>query len=193
MSAPPNTEMMLSPTSFVGKIAGRCYSVGYMIPAIIVCLLKLRIELLSNETGAEMCGVLDFIWPTTSSNFSRMVGLGFVVEANAYALLVLITAAYAAVTLLIVFKRYANMRKRIQQLDLRQDVIPGVLFTIIFIIAPRVYQVQEEFKRLSDFYIDQYGFLVFKNYIILLALFLIPFFAVYIIKIAEGLCRKQQA
>jgi len=184
------TEMERSFTNFVGRIAGRCYSIGYVIPATIMCLLQLHVEVLSSETAGRMCGWLDFIWPTASLNFSKMVDIGFITEANNYVLLILISAVYAGVTFVIVLIRYFAAVKRIPQLDSRKDVVPWVVLAVICVAGPRLYLVREDFKRLSDFYIDQYSFWVFKNYIMLLALFVIPLFAIYAIKLMEPVFRK---
>jgi hypothetical protein len=185
VSSPQPKEMERSPVNFVGKIAGRLYSIGYIIPAVLLCATKLRPDNLADQTAAKLCYWLEFIWPGTSGNFAKIIDLGYQTEASSYVILVFGTAIYTIAVLILVTIEYFRRQDKIPDFAAR-DAIVCWLFGVGYLFGPRLYQVSPQFTGLGSFYIDQYGFWIFKNYIMLFALVTTPaFYAVCFIKLIQ--------
>ena len=69
--------------------------------------------------------------------------------------------------------RYFHIRDRVPDLWER-DVIVCIFLGVMYLFGPRIYQVLDSFNSIGEFYIDQYGTWIWKNYIILFAIVITP-------------------
>jgi hypothetical protein len=93
---------------------------------------------------------------------------------------------YSALVLCFVIFKFNNMRKNIPMPRIARDGVPGMIAGLFYLIGPRTYQVQSEYKRFSAFYVDPYGLWIFKNYLYLILLTVVfPLLIVVILKLLE--------
>ena len=166
------------PTHFMWNTLQPFLFIGLAIPVLVLAAVRNKIFFFSdNDAMSTLCYWLGFAWPVTLRNFSDIYSLGYPIEANAYVLLVLLMELYAASLLFWSIVRFARMREKIlPPTAFDAAMVVGVL--LFYLLPPRIVHVRAEFagfslSSLSLFVIDQYGFWIFKCYVLLVCMLVV--------------------